>query len=33
MTKDELIEEAGDRGIDVPATATKAEIRALIDRG
>jgi len=33
MTKDELIEEASRRGIDVNSAMTKAEIRAAIDAG
>jgi hypothetical protein len=33
MTKDELIEVASDRGLDVNATMTKAEIRAVIEAG
>jgi hypothetical protein len=33
MTKDELIAEAQDRGLNVNATMTKAEIRAVIDEG
>jgi hypothetical protein len=31
MTKAELLDEAERRGIDVDSTATKAEIRALVD--
>jgi hypothetical protein len=33
LTKDELIQVASDRGIDVPASATKAEIREALEAG
>jgi hypothetical protein len=33
MTKDELLDEAYARGIDVPSGATKAEIREAIEAG
>lgn len=32
-TKDELLAQAQDRGIDVPSDATKADIEALLDGG
>jgi hypothetical protein len=33
MTKDELLAEATERGLNVNATMTKAEIRQVIDQG